>query len=188
MGIQPWMSIYKICFTLTKLKVFGRTSKENSNRCPWGKWRASCLWKQDKSTFPTQPPLHKHLNNTNAELMKSSLYSWIGNRLHCNPHQSRSITVWDVINEFVESIPVCMRHRLITHSGRWNLLSATHYYPKSSISSTPNHADTLQMRWREGKDAKKEPQRCTLPLPNCTAAMSIMKALLLFFLRLAKNL
>lgn len=33
---------------------------------------------------------------------------------------------------------------------------------------------------------KREGERCTLPLPNYTAAMNIMKALLLFFFRMAK--
>lgn len=46
--------------------------------------------------------------------------------------------------------PVCMGIKHIMH---------THYYPESSVSSTWSHADSLQMRRREGKDAKKRRRR-----------------------------
>lgn len=40
------------------------------------------------------------------------------------------------------------------HSGGWDLLRTTHYYPESPVSSTPHHAEASQMRRREGKSAK----------------------------------
>lgn len=72
-----------------------------------------------------------------------------------NHRQIRGIKFWDVVDGFIESTAVCMGWSLIMHSGRWNLLCSTHYYPESSVSSPPNRADALQMRWREGKDTKE---------------------------------